>query len=322
MKSLLLIFVVALTASVFCYAQENKYSFSERYQLGSSAKVKLSCSDGNIDVVTSDGGTTEVFYIVKKNNKVLDISRVELEKELTLEVVQAGNSLSIMVKHKTDWSLLSWKDHMEVSFRLQVPKETACNLRTSDGNINMKGLSGDQSGNTSDGNIAVSDIKGSVFASTSDGNINVKKVVGAVEVKTSDGNIEMQEIKGDTKAGTSDGNIALSKISGNIFVKTSDGDIKFTDLSGSFTASTSDGNVSGSILKLTRELTVKTSDGNIIVTIPDNLGLDLDVKAESLDVPLSNFSGHSDENTIRGKSNGGGVAVNLSTSGMVRLVYK
>ena len=76
------------------------------------------------------------------------------------------------------------------------------------------------------------------------------------------------------------------------------------------------------MLALSKELTVRTGDGNISVTIPDKLGLDLDIKGESLDIPLNNFSGRSDENVIVGKSNGGGIPVNLSTSGNVRLSYR
>ena len=105
-------------------------------------------------------------------------------------------------------------------------------------------------------------------------------------------------------------------------MKTSDGDLKFRDLAGSLNAHTSDGNVSGNIIELKSELTIRTSDGNISVFVPANIGMDLNIKGESLDVPLNNFSGHSDEKSIQGKSNGGGVAVNLSTSGNVTLAYR
>ena len=104
-------------------------------------------------------------------------------------------------------------------------------------------------------------------------------------------------------------------------VKTSDGNINFKDLSGSLSASTSDGNVSGNLVRLTEELSVRTSDGDIRITVPSRLGLDLDIKGESLHVPLNNFSGRSDEKRIQGKSNGGGIPVTMSTSGDVTLTY-
>jgi DUF4097 and DUF4098 domain-containing protein YvlB len=245
-----------------------------------------------------------------------------LEKELTLEVQQSGNSLSIVVKYKNEFGWTDWRDKMVVSFRLQLPRESACNLRTSDGNISLKGFNRDQRCNTSDGDVNISDVRGAVVASTSDGNISMTKVSGNVEVKTSDGDIRIEEIKGNARATTSDGNVVVSKVIGNISMKTSDGDLTFRDIAGSLNAHTSDGNVTGNIVELKNELTIRTSDGNISISVPANVGMDLNIKGESLDVPLNNFSGHSDERSIQGKSNGGGVPVNLSTSGNVSLAYR
>lgn len=303
-------------------AQDARYSFKESYDLGAGAQVSVSSSDGNIEALSFEGNKADIFYIVKKHNKILEISRQELEKELTLEVVHSGNSLSIVVKYKNEFQSLNWNDKMVVSFRLQLPQETSCDLRTSDGNISMKGLKNNQKCKTSDGDLNISDIGGSLTAATSDGNITIKKVNGDVEAKTSDGNINIESIKGDASASTSDGNISVYDLSGTTILKTSDGDILFKDLTGSLTATTSDGNVGGNLLRLTKELTIRTSDGNITVAIPDKLGLDLDIKGESLNIPLTNFSGRSDEKIIRGKSNGGGIPVNLSTSGNVKLSYR
>ena len=322
MKSILALSTILLTCVTFSQAQDSRYSFKESYELGSPAKVSVSCSDGNIEVVAFEGKKTDIFYIVKKDNKVLTINRQELEKEFIVEVVQAGNALSISVKNRNDASTFNWKDRMEVGFRLQVPRETACDLHTSDGNISLKGLTGNQKGRTSDGNLEFSGITGALIASTSDGNVNVQKVAGPVEVKSSDGDIRFENINGDAKASTSDGNISAVRVSGSASLKTSDGNISFEDLSGSLTASTSDGNVTGNVLELKKELTIKTSDGNIVVSIPDRLGLDLNIKGESLAVPLNNFTGHSDEKSIQGKSNGGGIPVNLATSGNVTLSYR
>jgi len=309
-----------LLTSITCLAQE--YSFKENYQLGTPAKVSISSSDGNIEAVAFDNDKTDVFYIVRKNNKVLNISRAELEKELTLEVTQSGNSLSIVVKYKNEFGWTDWRDKMVVSFRLQLPRASECNLRTSDGNVSLKGFSGDQRCNTSDGDVSVNEVRGAVVASTSDGNISLSKVSGNVEVKTSDGDIRIDETKGDIRASTSDGNVVVSKAMGNTSMKTSDGDLTFRDLAGSLNAHTSDGNVSGNIVELKNELTIRTSDGNISISVPANIGMDLNIKGERLDVPLNNFSGHSDERSIQGKSNGGGVPVNLSTSGNVSLAYR
>ncbi len=316
MKTITLFLPCFLLALAFATAQERDYSFKEKYTVASPVKLEISSYDGNIEVLPSDGNEIQVFYIAKKNGRLLKISREELEKEVILNVTPGKNSLTIQVKSRFEnqnWSLKSM-ERVYVSFKILTPKQTACTLHTSDGNIAINGLTSDQRLKTSDGNIEVTNINGSVAGNTSDGNVRIKDIKGTVETGTSDGNILLENITGNVQSSTSDGNIELKNVTGDIYAKTSDGDIYFTNISGSLKSNTSDGNIKGSFVELKKELTARTGDGNISIKIPAKLGLDLNIKGESLNVPLSNFSGKSEKKSIQGKSNGGGIAVNLSTS--------
>lgn len=314
-------FVTCLLFATAALAQDTRYSFKESFPLSSPSQVSISSSDGDIEVVNVESPNTDVFFIVKRQNKVLSMNRAALEKELELTVEHSGSSLNIIVKYPNSYGIMDWRDRVTVSFRVQAPRGTACDLRTSDGNVSISGLSRDQKMRTSDGNINMENIGGAVWASTSDGNITARNVQGMLEVKTSDGNIRLTEILSGLTASTSDGNIHIVKAKGDVRAKTSDGDIYFEDLQGALTASTSDGNIKGNLQHLSKELNARTSDGNITITVPANLGLDLDIKGESLNVPLNNFSGRSEKKRIQGKSNGGGIPVSLSTSGHVSLNY-
>jgi DUF4097 and DUF4098 domain-containing protein YvlB len=303
-------------------AQEFDYSFKESYEVSTPVQLDLSSFDGNLDVIPTEGNKIQVFYIVKKGGKLLKIDRKELEEELIVESEHSKNSLMISVRNKKQYQPFNFEFSIGVHFKVYVPKETACNLTTSDGNITMERLTSDQQCKTSDGSIRITEISGNVNAKTSDGDIHLKQIKGLVDVRTSDGNIELASISGDTQASTSDGNIKLHKVKGDISVKTSDGYIDFQEISGSFKAHTSDGNIVGNVVELRDELTLKTSDGNINVTLPAQLGLDLDIKGESLDIPFKNFSGKFDKTYVKGQSNGGGIPVVLSTSGgNVKLNY-
>jgi hypothetical protein len=321
MKLLPVVTFILLVGAGAAIAQDARYSFKESFSLTSPSQLSVSSSDGDIEVVNVEGTTTDVFFIVKKNDKVLSMNRSSLEKEVELTVESTGSSLNIVVKYPNNYGGLDWRERVTVSFRVQAPKGTSCDLRTSDGNVSVSGLTRDQKVRTSDGNIEVENIQGAVVASTSDGNITANNVGGMLEVKTSDGNIKITQAAAGVTASSSDGNIGIVKAKGEIKAKTSDGDITFSDLEGGLTANTSDGNIKGNLQRLTKELSAHTSDGNINISVPGNLGLDLDIKGESLHVPLSNFSGHSDEKRIQGKSNGGGIPVTLSTSGNVSLNY-
>lgn len=325
MKTLASFFGFLLLCTIISHAQDTEYSFREKYTVAIPAQLNVSSFDGDIEVIPSNTAEIQVFYIVKKNNRLLEISRKELERDLIIDVAADKNTLRIKVepRDKNTFWMSNWNNRINVNFKIYTPAKTACRLNTSDGNVTVSGLTGNQEIKTSDGDVRIDEITGEISAGTSDGNVTIASIKGSVNLRTSDGDIRLEKISGDVDAGTSDGNIDLTDISGKALVKTSDGDISFREISGSLTAVTSDGGVRGNMVQLKGELTVRTSDGNINVTIPDKLGLDLDIRGEDLDIPLENFTGKSDEKTIRGKCNGGGIAVNLVTSsGRVTLTQR
>jgi DUF4097 and DUF4098 domain-containing protein YvlB len=322
MKTCISVLSFIILASFVAQAQDFDYSFKENYEVSVPAQLAILCSDGNLDIIPSNGNKIQVFYLVKKGNKLLKIDRKELEEEFRVDVVQTNNSVNISVRNKRENQLFNFDLTTNVHFKVYVPKQTSCDLRTSDGNISLEGLTSHQTCKTSDGNLDIINVTGNVKGGTSDGNITLKEIKGLVDVGTSDGNIELENIGGDVQASTSDGNIDLKKVKGDISVKTSDGYIGFKEISGSFKATTSDGNIKGSVVELKDELALKTSGGNIDVTIPNQLGLDLDIKGESIDVPFENFTGKFDDTSVRGKANGGGISVTLFASdGNVKLTY-
>src|SRR5689334_24543718 len=136
----LLAYIGALLLATSALAQDARYSFKESFTLSASPQVSISSSDGDIEVVNVEGANTDVFFIVKKQNKVLSMNRAALEKELELTIDKTDNSLNIVVKYPNSHGMMDWKDRVTVSFRVQAPKGTTCDLRTSDGNISIVGL--------------------------------------------------------------------------------------------------------------------------------------------------------------------------------------
>jgi DUF4097 and DUF4098 domain-containing protein YvlB len=323
MKKLLFSLTCLLVLNYSSQAQEDNYSFKESFKISEPAQLVISSDDGNIEVMPSDQNNIEVHYIVKRNNKLLTISRAELEKEVTLETTSSVNRLTIGVKYPKILHLPQANNHITVSLKIHVPKQTACNLNTSDGNISVTGLISDQVIKTSDGNILVSNIKGSVRGNTSDGNILIKEIRGSVDLKSGDGHISLEDIVGNTSSSTGDGNMKAIRIRGDLSLKTSDGHIEFEGIEGSVTAITSDRHIRGNVIELQKKLSLETGDGNIEVAVPDRLGLNLNIRGSSIHTPLKIFSGESGQHSIQGKLNGGGIPVELKASeGNIKLSYR
>lgn len=357
MLKVYILLAISLFLTVIGKAQDQDFSFKENYELNEPANISVTTNDGNIKVSPSSNNQLQALFIVKKDGRVMDISRSDLEEYFTLTIVRTSDNLDITVKPKKSYS--TWRNRMSVSVTLFTPKQTSCDLRSSDGNINIsdlmgkqemktsdgnitsRGVKGNMIARTSDGNIDVSDTKGNIELITSDGNLDVKKVKGSVNGRTSDGNAVADNIQGDVVMATSDGNAQANNVrgglqltssdgdiratdsNGNTKLKTSDGNVSFSDMGGSLSAVTSDGDIRGNMVSLKDNLYVKTTDGNIEVTVPDNIGLDLAIRGQRIHTKLNQFDGESKDRSVNGKINGGGIPIELTSSdGSVSLSYR
>jgi len=331
-KILFLSISLSMIFSCISAQTPNDFSFKKLFKVATPAEMFISTNDGFINAYAKNSNEIQVFFIVKKNDRVVDMDLEELEDHVEIDISSSGDELEIIIKQRESSWIKNWKDRYYVSMHILAPQKTTCNLKTSDGNIEMVGFSGNQECKTSDGNIEVNKINGILNARTSDGNVDVAGIVGSVELRSSDGDIHIEDIdgdaslktsdgkvvainvKGDVNAVTSDGNIFLEDIFGVHNARTSDGDINFEDITGGLTAQTSDGNISGDFNKLDQSLFLKTSDGDISITVPDGLGMDLTLRGEDINMRLEDFSGETSDHKIEGTIRGGGIDVELITS--------
>lgn len=323
MRTLTFLFILLISAGLALHAQEDKASFKDTFKVTTPSQFKATVSDGFIQVTPSEDNTIKVLYIVKKGNTIVEVSREALEEYVSINISKSSELVDITIKHHKNYNWNDWKDTYNVSLAVYVPRETACQLQSSDGDIKVKGLSGKQKCRTSDGDIELYGINGNVIGQTSDGDITLQDIIGSVDLTTSDGDISADNIEGDATFITSDGDIEMYNIVGFTTARTSDGDIDFKNLAGAFKGQTSDGDITGNIVKLNNELRLSTSDGDIRVSVPKGLGLDLYLKGEDLNTNLEEFSGQAKEHIIQGQVRGGGISVELTASdGQITLAYE
>jgi hypothetical protein len=242
---------------------------------------------------------------VRMNGKAVDPADQEVKKRLeeyTIDINQSGNKVSAVAERKgNNWNN---RNNLSISFSVSVPEAISSKLNTSGGSINIQKLSGEQDVNTSGGSINIEEISGNTKARTSGGSINVKQYQGKLDANTSGGSISMSNSRGDLSVNTSGGSINLEDVAGNVVANTSGGGIK------------------AKILVLENNLTLTTSGGSINAEVPAGIGMDLDLKGNSVNTKLTNFTGEAKKDKIVGSINGGGANVRMATSGgSVNLSY-
>jgi hypothetical protein len=293
-------FLFALVLSIsFIYTDSKAKIFDEPFLTKtfnlSSGDLYVSTSGGSIEVKGSSTNSVKVEMYVRSNKHSDEKIREILEEDYEIRVEKSGSRIEAVAKREgSGWS---WNG-ISISFIVYTPEKFACDLNTSGGSLKISGVNGNQHElKTSGGSITAEDMSGNLEARTSGGSINISNYMGEIDAKTSGGSINLEDIRGD------------------IDVTTSGGGIKIDDAQGAVYASTSGGSINADITKLDDQLVLKTSGGSVRATIPSGLGLDLDLRGNRVNTSLNNFSGESKSDRVKGTVNGGGILVQLSTSG-------
>ena len=342
MKRLLFVFVCGL--QIAALKAQSPY-MQKSFPRESVHKLVSETSGGNISVSGETSGEARVeVYIHPNNGRDGSVSKEEIQRRLDeqfdLTVAVEGGELKAIAKHKQH--NVNWNRTLSISFRIYVPQTVSSSLRTSGGNIDLKGLSGTEdfrtsggnldvvqlsgkiTGRTSGGNVSISNSKDNIDLETSGGNMNAKDCEGTIRLVTSGGNVHLESMKGNVRATTSGGQIEGGNISGELQAKTSGGNINFDNMSGSLAASTSGGNIHVTLTDPGKYVDLSNSGGDITLQLPQGKGLDLNISGEQVhSTSMNNFKGDLDKHRISGTLNGGGIPVKVDGSGgSVHLSFK
>lgn len=306
-KWVLTLLTLVFTISTAFAQKDGKPYQTKEFNVRETGNLVVETSGGSIDVSAHQSNTVRVEMYVRKNSRWIrpdDDDAREIMEDFKIDISQSGST--VYAKAERDGSISGWfGSSASVSFTVYVPNKTSCDLNTSGGSIRLSGVTGTQ------------DVK------TSGGSLNLKDLTGSVEAKTSGGSIKVDQYAGMLHAQTSGGSIHLTDARGTLQVHTSGGSIHLENTGGSIEASTSGGGIHAKVSGLEKYLRLKTSGGSITASIPGGLGLDLDLRGNRVNTKLVNFNGEAEKDRIRGKMNGGGIEVVMSTSGgSVNLDYQ
>jgi DUF4097 and DUF4098 domain-containing protein YvlB len=269
----------------------------KKFSIKSPGQLKVRTAGGAIKVVGSQSSGVQVEMYVTRNGKNLSPADTKL-KQFDIRIAKSGNKITAVAKRKKRSSWKFWKHHnISISFVVYTPQEMSTDLKTSGGHIIASGLTGKQHIRTSGGYLKLHHLKGTIHA------------------RTSGGHIDIENIAGELHARTSGGRITAKNTSGLLNVHTSGGSIQLADIAGTVKASTSGGSIDAQFAEVSHSIQLHTSGGNIHITVPKNIGLNLDLHGSSVRTQLRNFSGEVKHRKVEGTINGGGPKLTAETSG-------
>ncbi|MEL7833310.1 DUF4097 family beta strand repeat-containing protein [Fodinibius sp. Rm-B-1B1-1] len=302
MTLLLMRSALAITSSPSA-DQDNPYRVEE-FDINTPGNLEVRTSGGHITVEASTSNSVRVEMYVRKDGENLRPQDYDLD-QWDIDISKSGNSIKANAKHKGNNGWSGWNnDRVSISFVVHTPRQMSSDLKTSGGHVEVDGLEGNQE------------------ITTSGGHLNLANLKGSIEAKTSGGHIELLNLEGEINAKTSGGHISAKTVAGTLDAETSGGHINLTDVSGSVEASTSGGSITADLTTIDQFVDLKTSGGNVDISIPDNISVDLQLRGTFVQGKLKNFSGEMEKNKVNGQLNGGGPKISARTSGgTVRLSF-
>lgn len=346
MKKYLILLAIGFS---FCatkaQSQPAKPYLTKSFSSGIVSNVVSETSGGNISVTATNPSGSRVEVYVTQNGKWKNrLSDDEIKSKVAedYDLVVSLNNGTLTATAKSKRTITNWKNSLSFSFKIYVPQKVSTQLKTSGGNIDLAGLSGEQDFKTSGGNLSLNSVMGNIRGKTSGGNISIKNCKNDLDLSTSGGNIlaenseghiivstsggsvQLNGLKGNIDASTSGGNIDGESIEGTLSAHTSGGNVSLQKLSCSLKASTSGGNIDVSILHPGKYISLKNSAGQVRLVLPKNTGMDLKLNAMNISTQnLENFRGTNSKDEISGTVNGGGIPVTIdSNGGKINLVFE
>ncbi|MDE3136815.1 MAG: DUF4097 family beta strand repeat protein [Acidobacteriota bacterium] len=228
-----------------------------------------------LTVDSGDGSVTIVSRDQKQIDAHLTTTGWRIGSEVKVEEHQTGNAIEIDIRIPRNVFNFFPRQH-NVHLELDVPRNADLNIHTGDGAITCDPVSG------------------TVTLDSGDGSISAQGLTGSVRLHSGDGSIQASSIDGSLNASSGDGRITVRGRFDSLDLHSGDGSIEAAASSGS---------------RISSAWSVRTGDGSIHVSLPENFGADLDVHTGdgriTMDFPVT-VSGVLNRSTIRGKLGAGG----------------
>ncbi|MGH9443776.1 MAG: DUF4097 family beta strand repeat-containing protein [Thermoanaerobaculia bacterium] len=275
-------------------------------KLDPGGRFVLDTDDGAVSVAGTSGSAARVVFASPRS---------DLEDRLAIRFEAGPGSVRVTAKNRRR----GWFEHGNgrVRVTVEVPFQTAVEIHTAGGSIDVRDLRAPATLRTSGGALSAEGLAGDLDAETSGGSIALRDIRGSGRVRTSGGGIEAIKIEGSLDAGSSGGSVEVQQISGDLRAHSSGGPIRITEAGGRIDADTSGGGIRASFARgNSKGGHLESSGGGITVSVDPAARLSIDADGDSVDTDLPlEVRGSFSHGSLHGRLNGGGGSLRVETSG-------
>jgi DUF4097 and DUF4098 domain-containing protein YvlB len=299
MKYFIKITVILLVP--FLLLAQNKIKREFDTKPGKRLELDLS-SGGSMDITGWDKEVVSISVDVRRGD----------EEDYSFDFKERSSGIQVEVSYDGH----GWGRHGgsgDVSVDIFVPKQYDLEINTRGGDIRIKGVEGfmlkgevdlttmggeirvedsdlDGQVKTMGGEISLRDVIGDLDASTMGGEVSyrnlkkrdTRKDAREVKISTMGGEIQVDDAPGGANVSTMGGDIRVRSARKYVKAKTMGGEIDIEEIDGGVKATTMGGDVQvnmiGNVEEFERDVVLSSMGGDIILTVPENLSMEFDIK--------------------------------------------
>jgi bifunctional DNA-binding transcriptional regulator/antitoxin component of YhaV-PrlF toxin-antitoxin module len=140
------------------------------FELAPGGRVEIININGQIQVDPSSGNTLEVVAVKTARGSTVEDAKRALERvEIVDTASGAGVRIETRIPRQSGWFTSS----PSVRYSVRVPPGANVRFATTNGGVELRGISGTIEAETTNGGITARDISGSIEASTTNGGVDV-----------------------------------------------------------------------------------------------------------------------------------------------------
>ncbi len=312
----MLVMLMALL-SLNVFSKDDEPTIVKVFDMNQPGTLKASSSGGGVVVKTHDEPKVEIQAFVRKNGKVLSSSDEMMEEVLEAFDIDFSKSGSVVTAKVERKSRMNFWNNVGISLTILVPREMSCDVHSSGGGVKVYGVEGTHKFSSSGGGVKLENVSGSTEARSSGGGVTATNQNGDIRLSSSGGGVTVTDANGRINAHSSGGGVTVSNVHGDVDASSSGGGVRVSGECAYVKASSSGGSVRVDISNLSKELHLQSSGGGVDAVIHGgrDLGMDLDLRSDRVNIELQNFSGKAEKNRVNGTMNNGGIPVYIHSSG-------
>jgi DUF4097 and DUF4098 domain-containing protein YvlB len=297
-KRNLTLLTIAVSLCAFSFASAGSITrdvLEETYKVTPGGTLTFDSDLASVEITTNETDTLRAEF--KSDFKVTTAQEADaLRRKLSVEMHKKDNGVQVLVRW-TGGRNDNERRKVRLNCRITMPRKYNLDLRTV-------------------GSGRVDNLDGTVKAVIFGGSLKLKNVGGPVTAKAEGGSVSVEDVAGDLDAKAEGGSVTAGRVNGRVVALAEGGSVSIKEATDSIQARAEGGSVAAYISKQPRADSKLVADaGNVELKLPESIAVNIDASCSAGRLSSDfNFTGHQDENRLKGTINGGGPLVMVRAS--------